>query len=541
MILQARMAISRAFVAVIIIVVILVSVGGAYAALSLRPAPSSHSSSLSSKQGGILNIAFPAEQTASFDPVSAISGDFTDTALFSIFEPLVIYNSNFTLTPDLATSWKQINQTSYIFILRQNVKFQDGTQFNSSAVVFSINRGLQNCSLAKTMCDVVKSIVALNNSAVQFNLIPNGPLANFFPELAYEPGLIVSPSAVMKYGSSFAQHPVGTGPFSFSNFVPNDHLTLVANPNYWGGRPNLDSVVLHIIPDFSTTAESLSSGSIQIAPVSAQIAGQIAGTNGLVVDYTPSFDTYMAGLNVKAGLITDNVYVRQALNYAIDRGAIIDALEDGHAVPSFSPILPYMTGAYNTSLDPYPLHGNTTLAKSLLAKAGYPNGINITVLVSGSFANGLTIATIMQQEMAQAGINMAIDNVPFGQFTQDVIFTKNYTMAIFDYSAGVTPAYQLFDLYSPTELFDLQSVNDSEVNTLLNQLITATTPAQSNQLAQQIEAITISKAYGLFLYYPQKDEVMNQAVEGFTPVIIANTVPILADSAALGINMWLNT
>ncbi|MGI0069829.1 MAG: hypothetical protein ACREAN_06200, partial [Nitrosopumilaceae archaeon] len=117
----------------------------------------------------------------------------------------------------------------------------------------------------------------------------------------------------------------------------------------------------------------------------------------------------------------------------------------------------------------------------------------------------------------------------------------NYTMAIFDYSAGVTAAYQLYDLYNPTELFDLQSTNDSQVNTLLTQLISATTPAQTNQLAQQIESITISKAYGLFIYYPQKDEVMNSAVEGFTPLIVANTVPILADSAALGINMWLNT
>lgn len=457
-----------------------------------------------------------------------------------MFEPLVIYNSNFVLVGDLATAWQEVNTTTYVFDLRNNVTFQDGTPFNASAVVFSIERGLMNTTLPKTMADVVQSVVALNNSAVQFNLIPNGPLANFFPELAYEPGLIVSPSAVMKDGNSFGQNPIGTGPFMFSSFTANSQLELTANPNYWGGKPNLNGVVLQIIPDSSTTAEALATGSVQIAPVTAQIAGQISGTNGLVAYYTQPFDTYMAGLNVLQSPL-NNTYVRQALNYAIDRGAIISALEDGHAVPSFSPILPYMTGVYNTSLDPYPLHGNTTLAKSLLKQAGYPNGVNITIQVSGDFANGETIATIMQQEMSLAGIYLNIENVPFGTFVNNVIFTKNYTMAIFDYSAGVTPAYQLYDLYSPTELFDLQNVNNSQVNTLLAQLITATTPAQTDSLAQQIDNQTIANAYGLFIYYPQKDEVMNQDVEGFTPIIVANTVPILADSAALGINMWLNT
>ena len=457
-----------------------------------------------------------------------------------MFEPLVIYDQNALLKPDLASSWTEVNSTTYVFILRQNVLFQDGTQFNASAVVFSINRGLQNTSLLKTMADVVKSIVALNNSAVQFNLIPNGPLANFFAELAYEPGLIVSPSAVMKSGTSFGVHPVGTGPFILSDFQANDHLTLVANANYWGGKPYLNSIELHVIPDASTTAESLVTGAIQLAPVTAQIASQISTAQGLTGYYTTPYKAIMAGLNVKDPILKSPL-VRQALNYAIDRGAIIQAIEGGHGVQAFSPILPYMNGAYNTSQDPYPLHGNSTKAKQLLTQAGYPNGVNITILVSGSFVNGLTIATIMQEQMALSGINLNIQNVPFGQFTQAIIFQHNYTMGIFDYSAGVTPAYQLYDLYAPNEFFDLQNVNDSQINTLLSQLLTTSNATLSARIAQQIVNITVSQAYGLFIYYPQKDEVYSQQLQGFTPIIVANTVPIIGESGGLGINLWLNT
>ena len=456
-----------------------------------------------------------------------------------MYESLVIYDSNAVLKPDLAVSWTQTNATTYVFILRQNVVFQDGTPFNSSAVVFSINRGLQNASLLKTMIDVVQSVTALNNSAVQFNLISKGPIANFFAELAYEPGLIVSPSAVAKYGSNYGLHPVGTGPFEFSDFQANDHLTLTSNPNYWGGRPNLDKVVLQVIPDASTVAESLVTGSIQLAPVSAQIASQLSG-QGLAINYSAPYKAIMAGLNVKDPLMS-NPLIRQAINYAIDRGAIINAIEGGHATPAYTSILPYMTGAYNTSQNPYPVHGDSAKAKSLLTQAGYPNGINITVMVSGSFVNGLTIATIMQQQMALAGINLNIQNVPFGQFVQAIIFQHNYTMGIFDYSAGVTPAYQLFDLYNPTSFFDLQSINDSSVNTLLNQLVGTTNTAQSNQIAQQIQNIAISKAYGLFIYYPQKDEVFTPKLHGLTLLIVANTVPIVVDNAALNINLWLST
>jgi peptide/nickel transport system substrate-binding protein len=545
---SSSIGIGRAAVVVIVVVVIVIAAVGAYVAIGLGApkgttttssvSSSSTTSTVSPTQGGTLNLAFPSEESASFDPVSAVSGDFTETALYNMYEPLAIYDSNFALKPDLATSWTQPNATTFVFDLRQNVKFQDGTPFNSSAVVFSINRGLQNASLLKTMVDVVKSVVALNNTAVQFNLKPSGPIANFFAELAYEPGLIVSPTAVAKYGSSYGQHPVGTGPFMFTDFQANDHLTLSANPNYWGGKPYLDKVVLHVIPDASTTAESLQTGSIQLAPVSAQIASQLSGQS-LSVSYSPPYKSIMAGLNVKDPIMKSPL-VRQAVNYAIDRGAIIGALEGGHAIAAYTSILPYMTGAYNTSQNPYPLHGDSAKARSLLAQAGYPNGINITIMVSGSFVNGLTIATIMQQQMALAKINVNIQNVPFGQFVQAIIFKHNYTMGIFDYSAGVTPAYQLFDLYSPTSFFDLQSINDSQINTLLKQLVSTTDTNVSNQIAQQIQNMAIAKAYGCFIYYPQKAEVLTPKLHGLTPLIVANTVPIIADSAALGINLWLS-
>ena len=548
-----RAAITRNVTVVIVIIIIAVAAVAAYglaglggptsttntssASTTSSTASTSTTSSASATQGGTLNLAFPSEESASFDPVSAVSGDFTETALYNMYEALVIYDSNFVLKPDLAVSWTQPNATTLVFILRQNVLFQDGTPFNANAVVFSVNRGLQNATLLKTMVDVVKSVVALNSSAVQFNLKPKGPIANFFAELAYEPGLIVSPTAVAKYGSSYGLHPVGTGPFMFSDFQANDHLTLAANPNYWGGKPNLDKVVLHVIPDASTTAESLLTGSVKLAPVSAQIASQISG-QGVTISYSAAYKSIMAGLNVKDPLMS-NPLVRQAVNYAIDRGAIIQALEGGHAIPAYTSILPYMTGAYNATQNPYPLHGDSTKAKSLLTQAGYPKGVNVTIMVAGSFVNGLTIATIMQQQMALAGINVNIQNVPFGQFVQAIIFQHNYTMGIFDYSAGVTPAYQLFDLYSPISFFDLQSINDTQVNSLLSQLVGTTNTAQSNQVAQQIQSIAISKAYGCFIYYPQKNEAYTPKLHGLTLLIVANTVPIIVDNAALGINLWL--
>ncbi|MFI5421211.1 MAG: ABC transporter substrate-binding protein, partial [Nitrososphaerales archaeon] len=367
-------------------------------ATSAGSSTTSGSSGSGPKTGGTLNVAVDTQEST-LDPLNSLIIPFSGTADYGIYEGLIFFGPNGAYIPGLATSWTSLNATNWIFNLRQGVVFHDGTQFNASVVKFVFDRSISSSTATKTMYGLIQSTTVLNNSAVQIRLWSNSTYGYFLSRIASDFALIYSPSAFIRDGNSsttYGLNPVGTGPFEFKEWVQNDHLTMVANPNYWGPKPYIQTVIIHIIPDPTSRLLALQSGEIQLADVPPQYASQL-NTSSTIVGIGPFNRVIDMDINVNnmSNPAFQDVRVRQALNYAINRTALAAAVYYGFAQPATGgPLVPGpLYAPYYSNYSMYPAGGNITKAKQLLAAAGYSSGLNVSIDFSGTFVNSLTIAT----------------------------------------------------------------------------------------------------------------------------------------------------
>jgi len=326
-----------------------------------------------------------------------------------IYEGLVTEKLDGTVVPQLATRWSpNRDASSWTFILRQGVKFHDGTQFNATAVKMSIELSLPTNLGKLLITPYIKSVVVLNESAVNFVL--NTPFGGFPAVLATASGLIASPSAYYKNSHTYGTFVnIGTGPFKFVQWIPNDRVILERNTGYWDASriPKAQTFIWKFFTDANAMVLSLQSGSInaiyQQMP-KAQIASLAQNPQ---LSYLKNLDafTYFLGLNYRFKPL-DNVLFRRAIAYAIDYDRIIK-IENATRAYSIYPT--QMFGDLNVNPQKNFTY-NPTYAKQLLAKAGYPNGYNGTLDLyypTLSFGPEMgDVVTIIQKNLGDIGIKV---------------------------------------------------------------------------------------------------------------------------------------
>ncbi len=330
----------------------------------------------------------------------------------NVFDSLLRTGPQGNVLPGLATSWSHLAGRVWTFTLRNDAKFHDGTPVDAEAVAFSINRlnpdspyfvRGRSSSLGIWLGDLIVHAEAVNPTTVRVAL--KEPYALLPYMLAAWPIPIVSPTAVKKLGDGFARQPVGSGPFRFSEWVKGDHITLVANRDYWGGSPALERIVFKVVPDPSSRLLELKRGSGDFLKGMAPDQRQaVTSDRGLVLVTKPcSCIGYVAINDQKKPY--DNVLVRRALNYAIDRQAIMRTIEGGLGVVADSMLPPWMPG-YNPSVprEPY----DPAKARQLLSQARYPRGFPAqlwTFNVERPFIpNVVQVAEKVQTDLAAVGI-----------------------------------------------------------------------------------------------------------------------------------------
>ncbi|AST00533.1 ABC transporter substrate-binding protein [Geobacillus thermocatenulatus] len=359
--------------------------------------------------------------SVSLDPATVTDGESLKVTK-NIFDTLLDYNDNDTsIKPALATEWTISNDgLTYTFKLRQGVKFHDGTEFNADAVVFNFERwangnadkfpyyGSMFGGYKQDDSHVIKEVKALDKYTVQFVL--KRPQAPFLKNLAMTPFAIASPEAVKKYGDKFGEHPVGTGPFVFKEWKRNERIVLEKNKDYWEkGYPKLNQLIFVSIPDNSARLNALLKGEIDIMEdLNPTDLKQVEGNKEFQIFKRPSMNVAYVGLTATRGPLK-NKLVRQALNYAVDKKAIIDAFYAGQAEPAKNPMPPSIPG-YNDAIQDYPFDLNK--AKELLAKAGYPNGFEIELwampVPRPYMPDGQKIAEAIQANFAKIGVKAKI-------------------------------------------------------------------------------------------------------------------------------------
>lgn len=323
--------------------------------------------------------------------------------------------------PTLVESMDTSNDgLEYTLHLRPGVTFHDGSPFNAEALVFSMNRagdtanefnngGAAWASWAQGNPGIVEVIEATDDLTVRIVLSQTLPDWNFI--LADEQGGLgaVNPAVLMEDHVHFGQEPfgAGTGPFMFEERVPNDHVTLVRNENYWQeGKPYLDRWILRVMPDPGTRLLALKQGDIQMFDVSGPEIAQLENDPDVqLVTVPPIFGNFIAFNHNDP--ITGIREVRQAMSHAMDVAAIVSSLSPfATPTPNFG-VYPGMPG-FRDDIEWYPY--DPDLARSLLADAGFPDGVDITLSYStppvGLDAN--VLAQAIQGQMGEAGIRLEL-------------------------------------------------------------------------------------------------------------------------------------
>jgi peptide/nickel transport system substrate-binding protein len=310
------------------------------------------------------------------------------------------------LLPDLAQSWTIApDGLTYTFHLRTDAKFSNGSPVTASDVAYSISRSRAFAGGWGFLLTAVKSISASDAHTLVITLSqPHAPLLADLAMYAYS---VVPESLVKAQGSAFFQHPVGSGPFMVTSYSPDSEVDLAANPYFYGTKPQVKKVRILIVPNDNSRVLMLQSKKADVIEnPPGNLVDQINKTPGLSVQLFPSTRVDFVQLDQHFAPFK-NVLVRQAINYAINRSAIVKLAYQGHAVPGAS-FLPYKMQYYDSTITPYPY--DPQKAKQLLAQAGYPHGFNAFIItVSGDVA-GQAEAIVLKSELAAVGINLSIQS-----------------------------------------------------------------------------------------------------------------------------------
>lgn len=391
------------------------AVRSAAAALALGAGPLAI---LRSPESASAAAAVPREQTFvvvdgtepnSLEPAVG-TGPF-QAIMNAMYDGLVTWNDKGQVVPALATAWKpSADGRTWTFTLRPGVRFHDGTPFTAESVRATFDRIFDKSVPATRRGNylLIKDVAAVDDRTVRFTTDPPNP--DFPLLMADVSAKIISPAAVRRYGQDFGRHPVGTGPFKFEEWVPNDHVSAEANPDYWGPKPRVRRFVYRPIPEPAARVVVLKTGEadavLNLPP--ADVPG-LRQTSGLSVRATPS-QTIAELETADTKPPFSDVRVRQALNMAIDKDAIIKGIMKGFARPLNSPGVPGLWGSFDFP----PLRYDPERAKRMLAEAGYGSGMRVTVnLTSGRWAGDAQVVQAVQGYWANIGVQMTIREMAF--------------------------------------------------------------------------------------------------------------------------------
>lgn len=409
----------------LVLAVLLAGCGGAPAAPPATQPPSQPPAGGTTPQKGGSIIVVYKDDLATLDP--AVGYDWTNwPAIKMVFDGLLDYDSGTTIQPRLAEALPEVSADglTYTFKLRKGVKFQNGREFTSDDVVYTLTRVLNPATAspgagfflgikgAQEVVDgkatTVEGIKAIDPYTVQFTL--TSPDVTFLNKMAINFAFIVPKEEVEKAGENFGHAPVGTGPYKLTDWVAGQHLTFERNPDYFfEGRPFVDKITIEVGVEPDVALLRLEKGEIQLMgdpPPGAdwtRITGDPAWKNRIEVEQTVN-TTYIA-INVNEKPF-DNVKVRQALNYAIDKQRIVQLL-NGRATVA-NQILPPLMPGYDKDYQGYTYDPDK--AKQLLTEAGYGDGFE-TSIECISVDPQPKLCESFQQDLAKVGIKLSINTL----------------------------------------------------------------------------------------------------------------------------------
>jgi len=421
-----------------------------------------------------------------------------------ICEPLIYWDSdssgNAVIKKLLATDYRWLDDTRLQFKLRQGVKFSNGEPFNAAAAKFSLEQLFAAFNYSQWLKDLLKEVTVVDDSTVVLALTK--PAGYVVSVLAYGSFQVAPKDFQTRGKDAFNQSPVCTGPWVFKEHRKDSHITLAANPAYWGGTPKFKTITYRIIPDDAARVAALEAGEVDIAPnVPHSAAARVEGKTGLKLLSVPSlrqFATFIDTANPKAKPLED-ARVRLALNLAIDRAAMCKQIYAGRCTPMDGQHLSKWHSGYNPALKAYPF--DPAQAKKLIADAGFPNGFELDyTYTTGRYPLDKPAGEAMASYLRAVGLKINERAVDFPQWAREFDANPRTTTAIFTVGFLFSQDGYLSMLSFAEGRRFRTSVMPKAFDTAMDQAGRATDDAARTKFVQEAMVALNKEPFAVYLY-----------------------------------------
>ncbi|MEA4962333.1 glutathione ABC transporter substrate-binding protein [Lutispora sp.] len=430
-----------------------------------------------------------------------------------IFDTLVTRDDEGNVAPGLAESWEIVDDTTYIFHLRKGVKFHNGEEFKASDVAFSFSQIAQSphAESIRATIDFEKSKVIDDYTFEMKMTEPFGPILNHLGHVVMS---IVNEKAYTEAGDKVGQNPVGTGPYKFVSWTTGDRIDLIANEDYWGNKPKIKNVVFRSIPEIASRSIEVETGGIDVSiDVQASELSRLESNKDVKVFRRQASRINFLCFNCKKAPF-DNIKVRQAINMAINKEAIFNVVYQGVGSIASAP-MSSVVWSFNDKLAPHEY--NIEKAKALLAEAGYPNGLEITISCDQN-QERLDTAEMAQAQLSEIGVKANIETLERGAFIDKVIGGNLEMFGLGWTSDTGDPDYSLYASFHSSMHGaggNMSFYTNKKVDELLQLGRSSTDPEVRKNAYFEAQEIVWEEVPCVFLQCPEEVVVYNANIQGF--------------------------
>ncbi|MFD1018345.1 ABC transporter substrate-binding protein [Thalassobacillus hwangdonensis] len=431
-----------------------------------------------------------------------------------VYSGLVQFDENMEVQGDLAKDWEQPDESTYIFNLREGVTFHNGNEMTAEDVKYSFERIMaeETASHIASYFSNVESIEVLGDYQVQFNL--KSADATFLSNLTNASAAVVD-QTVVEENEDLQQVAVGTGPFKFVEWVPDNKVVLEKNEDYYNeDLPKLSKVEYYTMKDESARLSAIRTGEVDLTTLTAKSSSLLENQDNLTVKDYQSLEYSYVGFNVDVEPLND-AKVRQALSLATNRESIADIVWNGDAVVS-GPVAPSM-GDWSIDVKEHELYSNNLdKAKQLLEEAGYADGFDITITTASTYADMVDTAQILKQQWAEIGVNADIEQVEWGAYI-DTWLNTSADVLIGRNGSGTDPDRALSYFFHTEGSANVWNYSNTNFDELVEKGKVTTDKEKRKEIYTEAQELLLEDSPNLFLVSPMKYVAVSNSVEGFTP------------------------
>ncbi len=446
----------------------------------------------------------------------------TKEILYNIFEGLLKLESDGSYTPLLASEYSVAEDgMSFTFTIREGIHFHNGSLMTTDDVLYSIKRGagLIDGTAYVPQFSIIEDVTA-EDQVVTVRLMQRDlDLLGFFT-------MAIIPS---DYDAQL-ETPVGTGPFQFVEYVPQQRISLEYFEDYWQeGVPHLESVEFRILPSADAAFIDLEAGRIDIFPYLTADKGE---------QLEEDFNLYVAESNMVQLWALNNAVeplndplVRQALNLAIDKEALIDFVMFGYGEPIHSGMSPAMGEFFNDDLtneEGAPQNtANIERAKELLVEAGYPDGFDLEITVPSNYVVHVQTGEVIVQQLADVGITATLEPVDWGTWLERVYTGRDYQTTIIALTFVYSPS-DVLGRYQSEDQSNFINFDSSAFDDVWASLATLVDRDARIAAYHELQQILYDEAASVFLQDPALLTAVKKTLEGYTiyPQYVQDMAPI---------------